>query len=119
MSVKIFYKDGKTKDFTENECVVAQLSNASIVKIEVDNTQKADCFLSAVCDIPSYLVLPPVEIQVDHKNTIVGARIARKAKCASKRAALTWLVKEIVKNQANLESRLNDIILTIREKHNA
>lgn len=119
MSVKIFYKDGKTKDFSENECVVSQLNNALIVKIEVDNTKKADCFLSAICDIPSYLILPPVNIKVDHKDTIMGARVARQARCVSKRAALTWLVKEIVKNHANLESRLNDIILTIKEKRNA
>ncbi len=119
MSVKIFYKNGNTKEFSENECVVAQLSNASIVKIEMDNTKKADCFLSAVCEIPSYVIMPPVEIKVDHQNTIVGARIARKARCTSKRAALTWLVKEIVKNQANLESKLNDIICTIKERKDA
>lgn len=119
MSVKIFYKDGKVREFTDKECVVSQLNNASIVKIEVDNTQKANCFLSAVCEIPDYVVMPPVEIKVDHKDTIIGAKMARKAKSTNKRVAITWLVKEIVKNQANLESKLDDIICTIRERLNA
>lgn len=119
MGVKIFYQDGTQREYSENECVVSQLNNASIVEIGIDKPEQAYKFLSAVCDTPSYIILPPVTIKVNHQDTIVGARLARKAKCVNKRTVLTWLVKEIVKHQANLESKLNDILLTMKEKLNA
>jgi RNase P protein component len=116
MSVKIFYKDGKNKDFVQDECLVDQLSNASMVLVGIEDTQKADSFLSAIYNASNYAVLPPVQIKVDHKNTITGAKIARKAKQASKRVAIEWLVKEIIKQQVNLESKLNDIISIINKE---
>jgi uncharacterized protein (DUF305 family) len=119
MSVKIFYKDGKNKDFVQDECIISQLSNASMVSVDIEDVEKADSFLSAVCNAPNYMVLPPIQIMVDHKNTIIGAKIARKAKQTSKRLAIEWLVKEIIKQQVNLESKLDDIISLIRNRKNA
>jgi len=113
MSVKILYLDGKEREYSENEDLISQLDNASTVEIGIDNPEKANNFLSAVCDIPSYIILPPVTIKVNHQDTIVGAKLARKAKSISKRTAFAWLVKEIIKNQANLESKLSDIIMEI------
>jgi hypothetical protein len=119
MSVKIVYKNGKIEDYTKEKCLVDQLSDASLVEINIEDIEKADQFLSDVSNKTRYEILPPVKIKVDHKDTIVGAKIAKKAKQASKATVLMWLAKEIVKNQFNLESRLNDIILTIKEKFNA
>lgn len=118
MSVEIFYQNGDHKEFIENKDILKQLEDASSIKIKIDDLDKVNNFLNAIYNISPYTILSPIKIHVEHSNSIAGAQIAKKAKVLNKKTTLNWIVKEIIKNQISLDSKLNDIISMIKEREN-
>lgn len=121
MSVLIKYHDGSEKVFCKQECLALQLKNAKIVNISTveDDAKAANEFLNAFCDLSSFFVLKPIEISVDHGNSIVGARVLRRSKMTNKAMAMRWLVKELVQFHSSVDSKLSDIINSMKEVGNA
>lgn len=119
--VVIQYADGSEKLFCEQKCLSAQLKDAKIVNITTsdDSARSANDFLSAFCDLSDFLILKPIEFSVNHGNSIVGARVMKRAKLTNKAVAFRWLVKELVQFHSSIDAKLNDIINDMKVAANA
>lgn len=121
MSVLIKYNDGSEKVFCKSECLASQLKGAKLINISTseDEARSANEFLNAFCDLSTFFVLKPIEISVDHGNSIVGARVLRKSKMTNRAMAMRWLVKELVQFHNQIDAKLHDIITSMKEAGNA
>lgn len=116
MSVKICYKDGNIKDFCDKSPLIEQLKDVDHVYITVteDYGKSAEMFLKSISKVSPFEPLPPVDLRVEKGNTIIGAKLSKEAKELNKSLALYWVVSEIVNFQKRLDTKLSDMVKTIK-----
>jgi hypothetical protein len=116
VSVKICYKNGQKKDFSNESSVADQLKDVDYVHITVtdDYGKSAENFLKCVSEMSPFEIIPPVDLKVEKGDMIIGAKISKNAKNLGQNLALYWLVREIVSFQSRLDNKLNDIIKNIK-----
>lgn len=118
MSVKICYNDGTMRDFCEEASIVEQLDNANHVHllVEEDHGKSAQSFLQKLANISPFEIVPPFDVNVEHKNLLIGAKIAKEAKKLKKQIYLYWLAKEMATLQKKIDSELGDMVKDIKNR---
>lgn len=109
MCVKICYKDGTMKDFCESKSLLDQLNNADHIHISVidDMGRDAEKFIKTFKN--QLTLIPPLDMRVEVQNSIIGKKIEKKIKKLNKNLAVSWLIKEMVHFQKDLDKSLLNI----------
>lgn len=111
MCVKLTYQDDSSKEYDPNLPVEVQLKSIRSVKIRWD---KKDCnnvnlFLTDLNRAMHFKLVEPFEVEVDHGDSLDGARAKKKAINAMNEMAVCWLIKELVNTQQHLDKKLENI----------
>lgn len=115
MCIRLTYKDGSTKEYSSNLPVETQLKGVSLVSIRwTDDVSDINMFLTDLSRAIEFKMIEPFEFEVEHADTIGGAKTKRKAKEIKDKVSFAWLVKEVVNFQNHIDKSLEDLSTHIK-----
>lgn len=117
MSVRILYKNDQIREYDPEEPIGSQISNAKSVTIstEDDLGRAALTFLEHLKVVSKISILQPFKINVMKESTLAAKKAQRQAKEIHKSLTMNWALKELIKSQISVETKISDLVDVINE----
>lgn len=109
MSIKIT-KNGQISELDYNVPLYHQMDGVDLVEADplYTDIEEVEAFCFAVNS--SLVPIKPFKVSVNHRYSIVGARMARKLKQLEKSNLASWLIKETLACQISFDHKARYII---------